>query len=120
VPLQDIVNINVKGKIVSKTRDGRIFVSSLKTMRKSMRPACNFCWDYAADLADISLGGIGQDGWTFTVTRTPMGQKLFDRLVEKSLIEIKQLDSDPESAKARQLLIKLSAQKRNRPKSYDR
>ncbi|MDG6922475.1 MAG: Coenzyme F420 hydrogenase/dehydrogenase, beta subunit C-terminal domain [Nitrososphaerota archaeon] len=120
VPLEEIKNINVKGKIVSKTRDGRTHVSSLKNMRKYMRHACNYCWDYSADLADISLGGIGQDGWTFTVVRTDIGLKLYERLLAKNLIEVKRLDSDEEAVKAKQLLIKLSTQKRNRPKSYNR
>jgi coenzyme F420 hydrogenase subunit beta len=117
VPLENIVNINVKGKIVSSTIEGNTIVSSLKDMRKYMRQACNYCWDYSADLADISLGGIGQDGWTFTVTRTAIGQSLYQKLLEKGLIEVKPL-GDPESLKAKELLIKLSRQKRNRPKSY--
>jgi coenzyme F420-reducing hydrogenase beta subunit len=66
------------------------------------------------------LGGIGQDGWTFTVVRTDIGLKLYERLLAKNLIEVKRLDSDEEAVKAKQLLIKLSTQKRNRPKSYNR
>ena len=130
VSLEDIVNINVKGRIVSKTKDGRTIISSLKNMRKYMRPACNYCWDYSAELADISLGGIGQDGWTFTVTRTPTGQALFDKLVDKNLIEIKEIgdtnkdsagqSAEESSSKAKELLIKLSAQKRSRPRSFEK
>ena len=116
VPLENITNINVKGKIISKTKDGVEIVSSLKDMRKYMRPACNFCWDYSAELADISLGGIGLKGWTFTVARTELGQKMFDKLLEKDLIEVKSLE---EEVKAKELLIKLSAQKRNRVKHYE-
>ena len=119
VPLGDIVNINVKGKIVSKTTEGKTIISSLKDMRKYMRHACNYCWDYPAELADISLGGIGQDGWTFTVTRTAIGQSLYDRLLDKKLIETRPLE-DGESVRARELLIKLSSKKRNRPKSYSK
>lgn len=117
ISLGDIKNINVKGKIVSKTKDGGTVVSSLKDMRKYMRPACHYCWDYSAELADISLGGIGQDGWTFTVARTALGKSLYDKLLEKKLIEVKPLE-DQESLKAKELLIKLSSQKRNRPKQY--
>lgn len=115
VPLEEIVNINVKGKIISRTHDGNEIVSSLKDMRKFMRHACNNCWDYSAELSDIAGGGIGLKGWTFTVTRTEIGQALYDRLLEKDLIEIKQLEQEP---KSKELLIKLSAQKRARPKNY--
>ena len=115
VPLDQIVNVNVKGKIISRTKDGREIVSSLKDMRKYMRQACNNCWDYSAELADLSGGGIGLNGWTFTVTRTELGQSLYDGLIEKDLIEVKPLDEEP---KSKELLIKLSAQKRARPKLY--
>ena len=117
VPLKYIININVKGKIVSTTNDGRKIVSSLKDMRNYMRSACNYCWDYSAVLADVALGGIGQDGWTFTVARSKKGQELYDELVRKDLIEVRQLG--PED-KARKLLMKLSTQKKNRPKLYER
>lgn len=116
VPLENIVNINVKGKIISRTQDGTELVSSLKDMRKFMRPACNYCWDYSAELSDIAGGGIGLKGWTFTVARTHVGQSLYNMLVDKNLIEIKSLE---EEQKSKDLLIKLSAQKRNRPKSYE-
>lgn len=113
IPLSEIANINVKGKIISKTREGNENVSSLKQMRKFMRPACYNCWDYSAELADISCGGIGQKGWTFTVARTELGQSLYDKLIEKDLIEVKSLQDDPSS---KELLIRLSTEKRARPK----
>jgi coenzyme F420 hydrogenase subunit beta len=100
VPLKKIVNINVKGKIISKIKGGKEIESSLKEMRRYMRPSCNFCWDYSAELADISLGGIGLKGWTFTVARTEIGQKMYERLAEKDLIEIKPLDGELKSKRA--------------------
>jgi coenzyme F420 hydrogenase subunit beta len=105
VPLSEIVNINVKGKIISRKVDGTEIVSSLKELRKYMRKACNYCWDYSAELSDMAAGGIGLRGWTFVVTRTQIGQSLFDRLVDKNLIEIRELDQEP---KSKELLIKLS------------
>jgi coenzyme F420 hydrogenase subunit beta len=115
VPFEDIVNINVKGKIISRMKNGTENISSLKDMRKYMRPACNYCWDYSAELADIAGGGIGLKGWTFTVARTGIGQKLYDIMLEKDLIEVKTLESEP---KSKELLVKLCAQKRARPKDF--
>ena len=106
----------MKGKIISRTKEGNEVISSLKEMRKYMRPACNYCWDYSAELSDIAGGGIGLKGWTFTVTRTPIGQKLYDMLIEKDLIEVKTLESEPRS---KELLVKLCAQKRTRPKDLE-
>lgn len=113
LPLSEIVNMNVKGKIISKTTDGTENISSLKQMRKFMRPACFNCWDYSAELADVSCGGIGQKGWTFTVARTELGQSLYDQMVQKGLIEVKSLQGEESS---KNLLIRLCEEKRARPK----
>jgi coenzyme F420 hydrogenase subunit beta len=66
VAKRDIANINIKGRLEIKLRDGREETRSLKAFGKFARPACLYCMDYAADNADIGLGGIGLDGWTFT------------------------------------------------------
>jgi coenzyme F420 hydrogenase subunit beta len=116
VSLPDIVNVNVKGKIITRKSDGTEIVSSLKEMRRYMRPACNYCWDYGAELSDIACGGIGLKGWTFTVTRTEKGQSLYEKMIEKDLIELRTLDQEP---KSKQLLIKLSSDKRLRPKNFE-
>lgn len=113
LPLSEIVNLNVKGKIISKTTDGTENVSSLKQMRKFMRPACCNCWDYSAELADVSCGGIGQKGWTFTVARTILGQSLYEQMLQNGLIEVKSLQDEQSS---RDLLIRLCEEKRSRPK----
>jgi coenzyme F420 hydrogenase subunit beta len=47
------------------------------------------CPDFANDFADISVGGLGSpDGYTTTVIRTSIGQKIYngakhDRLIEE-------------------------------------
>ena len=73
VSKRDVTNINIKGRLEIKLRDGREESRSLKAFGKYARPACLYCMDYAADNADIGLGGIGLNGWTFTVIRTEAG-----------------------------------------------
>tara|TARA_B100001079_G_scaffold213262_1_gene187626 strand:+ start:15 stop:395 length:381 start_codon:yes stop_codon:yes gene_type:complete len=68
--------------------------------------------DYAADNADIGLGGIGLDGWTFTVIRTEAGHRAWQALVEAGWVEVKELEELP---KSKELLTRLSRYKRNRP-----
>ncbi len=112
VPKKDIANINIKGKIVIKLADGREDARSLKKMGKYARPACLYCMDYSADTADIGLGGIGIDNWTFTVIRTEAGHKAWQALVDDGWVETKEFDEAP---KGKELVERLSIYKRNRP-----
>ena len=56
------------------------------------------CLDYAADLADISLGDIwklakaGEAGWNAALVRTPIGQELIDLAVKKGYLHVQPLD----------------------------
>lgn len=109
---QEIVNINVKGKVVVRLRGGREEIIPLKDYRQYARPACLYCVDYAADHADLSVGGIGLDGWTFTVVRTEAGHEAFQLALTSGLLETQPLEAAPRS---KPLLIKLSKSKRERP-----
>jgi coenzyme F420-reducing hydrogenase beta subunit len=112
VPKKDIMNINIKGRVEIKLRDGRDEVKSLKAFGKYARPACLYCADYAADNADIALGGIGLDKWTITFIRTEAGHKAWQALVADGWVETKELDEHPIG---KDLVIRLSEYKRNRP-----
>ena len=112
VPKRDITNINIKGRLEIKLRDGREETRSLKAFGEFARPACLYCMDYAADNADIGLGGIGLNGWTFTVIRTEAGHRAWQALLEAGWVEVKELDEVP---KSKELLVRLSRYKRNRP-----
>ena len=112
VSKRDVSNINIKGRLEIKLRDGREETRSLKAFGKYARPACLYCMDYAADNADIGLGGIGLNGWTFTVIRTEAGHRAWQALLEAGWVETKELSEMP---KAKELLSRLSRYKRNRP-----
>tara|TARA_B110000438_G_scaffold302177_1_gene359078 strand:- start:1678 stop:2688 length:1011 start_codon:yes stop_codon:yes gene_type:complete len=112
VPKKDIMNINIKGRVEIKLRDGREEVKSLKAFGKYARPACLYCMDYSADNADIALGGIGMDKWTFTIIRTEAGHKAFQALIDDGWVETKEFEEAP---LGKDLVIRLSEYKRNRP-----
>ena len=112
VSKRDVSNINIKGRLEIKLRDGREETRSLKALGKYARPACLYCMDYAADNADIGLGGIGLNGWTFTVIRTEAGHRAWQALLEAGWVETKELSELP---KAKELLSRLSRYKRTRP-----
>ena len=109
---KDIVNVNVKGKVIINLRDGREIIMKLKDFHQFARPACLYCLDYSAEHADIGVGGIGLDGWTFVAVRTEAGHKAFQAAVDDGLFEIMPVETEP---RAKELLIKLCDMKRNKP-----
>jgi coenzyme F420 hydrogenase subunit beta len=60
----------------------------VKELEPYMSPPCQYCIDYVAELADISVGAVGSpDGWTTVIVRSELGQKLFDSAVRSKAIE---------------------------------
>ncbi len=113
VPPERIENINIKGKVVVRLDDGTTLTSSLKRYREWARPACLYCLDYSAEHADLGLGGIGLDGWTFTLVRTETGHRFLQAAIDDGWIETRPPADEP---KGELLLRRLSAEKkRNRP-----
>lgn len=108
-----IENINIKGKVVVRLDDGTVVNASLKRYREFARPACLYCLDYSAEHADLAMGGIGLDGWTYTLVRTEAGHRFLQAALDDGWIETRPLEAEP---RGRLLLEKLSAEKKeNRP-----
>ncbi|QBI19925.1 4Fe-4S dicluster domain-containing protein [Egibacter rhizosphaerae] len=108
-----IDNINIKGKVVVRLDDGEKVVTSLKQYRQWARPACLYCLDYSGEQADIGAGGIGLDGWTYTLVRTEAGHRSLQAAIDDGWLETRPLEDEP---RGEELLHKLSAEKkRNRP-----
>ncbi len=106
----DIKKMNIKGKMLIAT-DAGITPIALAETKQYARTSCNFCNDFSSELADISVGGLGLDGWTFTIIRTEKGEQLFSAAEEAGYITTKPLD---EGSFAMGLLTKLSKKKREK------
>lgn len=104
----DVVRINIKGKVLLKMRSGEVKALPLKEIKKYACGFCSVCPDFSAELADISVGGLGLEGWSLTVIRTEIGNEIFRRAESKGAIKTKLL----EDKKIIDLLIKMSRKKR--------
>jgi len=109
VNLSDIEKINIKAKILVTTKSGQVKVIPLKEAKQYTRKSCTICTDFSAELADISVGGLGLNGWTFTILRTEKGEELFDKAVRKGFLKMRPVE---EEKRAFDLLLRLSKRKR--------
>jgi coenzyme F420 hydrogenase subunit beta len=110
--LDDVVRVNIKGKLLFYTKDGEEITYSLKAAQEFTRPGCLHCPDFAAEHADISFGGLGQsDGWTLTVIRTERGEEIWRGALEAGVIDWRPGREDPGAIA---LMEKLAAKSRRR------
>ncbi len=92
------------GNFYVRTRDGRESrVTKLEfnqTIPFFINRRCLFCTDLTNELADISVGdgwakeGIGSEGWSIVLTRTPKGEQIIDAAVESGAIHIEEISID--------------------------
>jgi coenzyme F420 hydrogenase subunit beta len=104
-----IIKMNIKQKL-QITTNARVTPVPLAEIKQYMRAGCAVCHDFSCELADISVGGLGLDGWTFTVIRSEKGEELFEKAEKAGFLRVQPVDAE---ANALKLLIKLS-QKKNK------
>jgi coenzyme F420 hydrogenase subunit beta len=113
VPLWDVAKLDIKGKLlVSRRSTGERVDIPLKHLRPFTREVCRLCPDFAASLADISAGGLGQhDGWTLTIVRTQRGADWLQGAADTGAIAVRPGQEDPAAIA---LLIRLATKSRAR------
>ena len=105
----EVKKINIKGKLLVATKSGEVKTISLKEAKRYANSCVRSCVDFSSELADISVGGLGLDGWTFTILRTPKGEEMFEKAESKGLIRTRPVE---EEKRALNLLAMLSRRKR--------
>jgi coenzyme F420 hydrogenase subunit beta len=108
VDLSEIKKINIKGKLLVTTTSGVIGIP-LAEIKKYHQKSCGACGDFSSELADVSVGGLGLDGWTLTIIRTKKGEELFSGAEQAGFLRIKNVDTE---AKTFNSLVRLSKKKR--------
>ncbi|MEM2970811.1 MAG: Coenzyme F420 hydrogenase/dehydrogenase, beta subunit C-terminal domain [Candidatus Bathyarchaeia archaeon] len=106
---KDIKKVNIKGKVLITTKSDVKGVS-LAEAKQYARENCRFCEDFSSELADISVGGLGLEGWSFVVVRTENGEAFFEMAEKAGVLETQPVE---EGEPALNLLIKLSTKKRS-------
>jgi coenzyme F420 hydrogenase subunit beta len=106
--LKDIIKINIKGKMIITMKDGTIHTLPLSEVKKYARKSCGSCHDFSSELADISVGGLGMEGWSFVVVRSERGEQLFSNAEKAKIIQTRNTDAEKNALK---LLCKLSSKK---------
>ena len=108
---EDVEKVNIKGELIVKTLNEGAKTISLKEAKRYLSGCVSSCMDFSAELADISAGGLGLEGWTLTILRSEKGEALFDGAVSKGLLEAKSVSKDSGLWK---MLVRLSRRKRRR------
>lgn len=106
--LSGIRKMNIKGKMLVKTESGDTSIS-LAEAKRFAKQSCRFCDDFSSELADISCGGLGLNGWTFTILRTEKGEELFSKAEKVGAVRTRKVNED---ALALSLLSRITKRKR--------
>ena len=108
VDLSEIKKMNIKGKLLLTTASGVIGIP-LAEIKRYQPKSCGVCGDFSSELADVSVGGLGLDGWTLIVIRTEKGEELFSGAEQAGFLRTKNVDAE---VNALNLLVRLSEKKR--------
>ena len=108
INLADVKKMNIKGKLLVTTDSG-VTTVPLEDIKQYARKGCSLCDDFSSELADISVGGLGLDSWTFTIIRTDKGEALFSEAEKARFLKTKTVDP---RTRALKLLTKISKKKR--------
>ena len=111
IPLGDIRQFNVKGKVQIFKKDGELVEMNLRQAQEYARPECHHCGDFSAELADISCGGVGATNWTITVLRSEKGVEIFDGIVREGLLDVRPIEEFENSMK---VFLRLTRKQRER------
>ena len=102
---EEMVKMNIKGVFQIWMKDGAYHEIDLKECHQWTREGCKMCPDFAAEHADISTGGIGEDNaWTLCVVRTELGEEVMNRMIADGSVIARPAETDATAMKLLRLL----------------
>ena len=106
---EEMVKMNIKGAFQIWMKDGSFHEIDLKECHQWTREGCKTCPDFAAEHADISTGGIGEDNaWTLCVVRTALGEEVMNRMIADGSVIARPAETDATAMKLLKLLSTVS------------
>ncbi len=102
-----IKKMKIKRKLLLTAKSGNTEIP-LSEANEYKRKGCGGCRDFSAELADLSVGGLGLEGWSFIVLRSERGEELVAAAEEAGLLLTKTVEPEAGSLK---LLIRMSQKK---------
>lgn len=113
----DIEKMNIKDYLIIylKGKDQPLYIE-FSELHDIMRHACSVCKNFSNFYSDISFGGLGsKDGFTTSIIRTDLGEKIYKLAIDKGYIEEPpELNTSVEKSKMLAKIISFSRMKTNR------
>jgi coenzyme F420 hydrogenase subunit beta len=108
INLADIKSMNIKGKMIMTLKSGSTKTIPLAELKAYARESCALCRDFSSELADLSAGGLGLEGWTCVIARTKEGQRIFKSAEKTGILRTRPVGEDEPVVN---LLVRLSNRK---------
>jgi len=114
--IEDVEKMDIrKGRFTVKMKNGNEHEIPIKELGAYSHKGCSFCTDFAAEQADISVGGLGIGGWAVAQLRSETGAEIFEGAENGRAIETAPAEDFP---KALEVLKKLSNFKRKNAEKW--
>lgn len=109
--LSKITKFSIRAGGFTVEADGeKVIEVKVKEVKPYARSNCEYCTDFAANLADLSAGNVDSPaGWSTVIVRTEAGMKFLEGARDKGWIEVKPLEVKPDGS-----LVKLASKKRSK------
>jgi len=111
-----VTRVAIKGNRFAVSAEEEILIEvPVAAIAEYQREGCRRCVDYTAELADISIGGVGSSlGWSTVVIRSDAGEKIFESARKARVFDCKDLKTvDP----GMNTIMKLSEKKKKQDAS---
>ncbi|MGA2310164.1 MAG: Coenzyme F420 hydrogenase/dehydrogenase, beta subunit C-terminal domain [Candidatus Bathyarchaeia archaeon] len=108
IDLGSIKGMNIKGRMIVTLKSGSAKTIPLAELKEYAQKSCASCRDFSSEVADLSAGGLGLEGWTCVITRTKEGENMLKSAEKTGVLKTKPIRRDEP---ALNLLVRLSNRK---------